>query len=110
MMKYDAGEIRELLNEYPEYPLFIYAGQGATDGDGEYTLCTVSGAEVGEFLDYEIPELKNYLITDRDEFEQRIEAIFYGTYEGDDFDRYVNQVARAFDPYWKKCILLTVDN
>lgn len=111
-----ADELRQLLIDNPGLPLVVLAGEDANSGDYSTMFCGAVRACKGEFLDcmQKIDDCRAY--TDRDDFAEDVADHLYDL-EGDDFkgtdeewDQHVAEVVAEYDPYWKDCIIVTVDN
>lgn len=52
-----------------------------------------------------------YCYTDRDEFQEDLENL-YSDFDGSDkeFEQFIENIMVEYEPYWKKCIILYVDN
>ena len=49
--------------------------------------------------------------TDRDEFEEAVaDSLADSDYTDEEFDALVKKTVAEYDPYWKPCIILNVDN
>lgn len=104
-------ELRELIIANPDLPLLVFAGQDASCADYCYTSCGSVSASVGEYLDCMQTVNDEHCYTDRDEFQEDIENNYYD-FKGSDekFDALVKAKLAEYEPYWKKCIILYVDN
>lgn len=104
-------ELRKLIIDYPDLPLLVFAGQDANCADYSYTSCGRVRASIGEYLDCMQTVNVEYCYTDRDEFQEDIENKHYD-FKGSDeeFDALVKAELDEYEPYWKKCIILYVDN
>ena len=109
--------LRKLLLENPGLPLLVFAGEEANSGDYSQMSCSSVSAEKGEFLDciQEVNDERVY--TDRDDFAEDLADHLYDTYgalewDGTDreWDEFVERHIDEYDPYWRDCIILTVDN
>lgn len=100
--------LRKLIVENPDLPLLVMAGKNANIDDGfhEYMACSSCRCSLGEFLDCEVVEdHEGTVYTDRDELSEAVEDYYY------DMDEALVELRyHAYDPYWKKCIILYVDN
>ena len=74
--------------------------------------CSVVYASLGEYLDCEQKVNDEKCYTDRDDFREDVENILCDDFEGTDeqFEAKVDEVCSEYDPYWKKCIILWVNN
>ena len=108
-----AMELRQLIIDNPDLPLVVFAGEDANNnGDYMYCACTHVSAYVGEFLDCRqtINDKKCYC--DRDDFEEDIANTLDDYFEesDEDFNKRVQQEMAEYEPYWKSCIILYVNN
>ena len=108
-------ELRKLILGNPDLPMLCFVSDDANIGD--YTYMSAScHATLGEFLDcmQEVKEDRCY--TDRDEFGEDLADCLYDNeyhdWDGTDneWDAYVEKRIAEYDPYWRKCIILYVDN
>ena len=107
-----AEELRQLIIDNPGLPLLIFAGEDANSGDWCYMSCSYVRAYVGEFLDCSqtVNDCKCYC--DRDDFEEDIQDVMCDDFEGTDeeFEQAVKDRMAEYDPYWKPCIIVNVNN
>ena len=104
-------ELRKLILENPELPLLVFAGEDANTGDYSMVHCTRVSAYIGEVLDWDTV-YSDEVITDREYFAELVTDYHASDFDGtdDEFDKYVEDKVAEYDPYWKKCIILEVDN
>ena len=104
-------ELRQLILDNPDLPLLVFAGEDCNSGDYMYMSCSNCRAYKGEVLDcsQKINEEKVYW--DRDDFEEDL-ADFYSDFKGseEDFNKLVKEKLAEYEPYWRDCIILNVDN
>ena len=92
-------------------PLLVFAGEEANSGDYPYMSCSYIKAYKGEFLDCTQTVNDCMCYTDRDEFEEAVaDSLADGDYTDEEFDALVKKTVAEYDPYWKPCIILNVDN
>lgn len=111
-----SDELRQLILDNPGVPLLVFAGDDCNSGDYSYMSCSHCSASLGEFLDcmQEVNDERVY--TDRDEFSEDLADYLYDyeyhDWDGDDneWDAHVERRTEEYGPYWKKCIILYVDN
>lgn len=105
-------KLKRLILDNPELPLLVFAGENAVAGDWFYWMnCSSVTCEIGEFLDCNQKIDPERLFTDRREFEDElIDDIWYMDESGEDFELRLEKEKRNYEPYWKPCILLYVDN
>ena len=110
---YSTTELVKLIQENPTLPLLVLAGDSANSGDYSSMSCSYCSARIGEFLDC-YPEF-NYerIYADRDDFEEDLSETLYDGNEklsDEEFDKLIKKELAEYEPYWKKCIILYVDN
>lgn len=102
-LPYDCKELRKLIIENPDLPLIVMAGEYANGGYFTYRACEKVCAILGEFLYCKKELYENKTYTDRIEFEEDL-LDCYMSYEE------VKEKLKYYEPFWKKCIILYVDN
>lgn len=108
-------QIKKLIQENPDLPVCFLANEEANIGDYNTMFCTSCYAEIGEILDC-MQEINDEIVfTDRDMFEECVsDNLSYNDdwAEASDaaFDAEVKRIIAEYEPYWKKCILITVGN
>lgn len=108
---HSADELRQLIRENPTLPLLVFAGECANSGDYSYMSCSYINAYKGEYLDCAQRVNDCMCYTDRDEFEEDLaNNLADGDYTDEEFDALVKEKVAEYDPYWKPCIILNVDN
>ena len=119
---YKTDYLKKLILENPELPLLVFAGSEACPEDWCSCACSDVRAEIGEFLDAETDFMSYYddagmCYEDRIQFEEDLadwlednERENHPGMTEDEWDAEVERRIREFDPYWKKCIILRVDN
>ncbi len=104
-------ELRKLIVEHPELPLLVFAGEECNSGDFPYTSCSIVKVEIGEVLDCSqtINDCKVYI--DRNDFRENIEDLCFD-FDGSEreFEQFIEDIVIHFNPYWKPCIILYVNN
>lgn len=107
-----AQELRQLIIDNPDLPLLVFAGEEANSG-GDYSLmsCSSVRAYIGEYLDCCQNVNDEKCFTDRDDFEEELKDKHY-EFDGSDseFETFIENILVEYEPYWKKCIILSVDN
>lgn len=103
---YDCKELRKLIIENPDLPLLVFAGEEANIGDFGYMACGKVDAILGEFLDCNHGMHENYVYTDRIDFEEYL----FDYYALELNDEEIREKLKSYEPFWKKCIILYVDN
>lgn len=108
---HSADELRQLIRENPTLPLLVFAGECANTGDYLYMSCSYIKAYKGEFLDCAQTLNDCMCYTDRYEFEEDLaNTLTDGDYTDEEFDTLMKEKVAEYDPYWKPCIILKVDN
>ena len=109
---HSAENLKQLVLDNPDLPLLVFAGGDANIGDYGYESCSYVLAEVGEFLDccQDINDERCYY--DRDDFREDLEYKFGDDFDDydEEFERFINDKLNEYEPYWKKCIIIRVDN
>lgn len=107
---HSCDHLREIILEHPELPLLVFAGEESNGGDFPFMCCGNIRAEIGEFLDCRQEVYEERAFTSKEEFQEAIEN--YSDFEGTDeeFDEYIKARMAEYEPYWKPCIILYVDN
>lgn len=116
-MLHCTDELRQLIIDNPDLPLLVFAGEDANNGDYYQMSCSRIDAYVGEYLDCCQTVEEDVCFTDRDEFEEKLtDFLADKTYCSDDefnddeLNELVQKELAEYEPYWKPCIILTVDN
>ena len=113
-----AEELRQLVIDNPGLPLLVFAGEDANcGGDYSYMSCSNVSAHGGEYLDcmQTVNDCKCYC--DRDDFEEDLNDSLYdgheemwGTATEEEWDALLKKELAEYEPYWKPCIILYVNN
>lgn len=119
---HNTDKLKELILQYPDYPIAVLAGQDANIDDcWGWMFCSSVTYSVGEILDCNHPIENPYwdtkrVYTDRDDFEEDYADWFAYNCDEEDwvgtdgFEDYVTEQVKQYDKYWKPCILIYVDN
>ena len=112
---HSAEKLRQMILDNPDLPLVVRAGEDANSGDYSLMMCSSIKCEIVDFLDCNQNYYMEYVFTDRTEFEETIADSLYldEPLEGltdKEYDELVDMITAQYEPYWKKCILVTVDN
>ena len=103
-------ELRELILQNPELPLLVFAGEDSNNGEWGYMSCSSVKAVIGEYLDCEQTVNDERCFTDRDDFQEEMEDKCDFTRTDEEFAEYIKARMAEYEPYWKPCIILYVDN
>lgn len=105
-------ELRQLIVNNPGLPLLVFAGEDANaGGDFSYVSCSYVHAYVGEYLDCSQTVNDCRCYTDRDEFQEALEnknSNFDGSEQ--EFEQFIEDLVMEYEPFWKPCIILYVNN
>lgn len=99
--------LRKLIIENPNLPLLVFAGEDAVCGEWSWTSCSSIRSEIGEYLDCQQSVYPEKVFCDRQEFEEELEDHLY---DEDLTDEEFERRLAEYEPYWKPCIILWVDN
>lgn len=105
-------ELRQLIIDHPNLPLLIFAGEEANaGGDYCYMSCSYVHAYVGEYLDCSQTVNDCYCYTDRDKFQEDVEYQ-HSDFDGSEqeFEQFIENILMEYEPFWKPCIILCVNN
>lgn len=112
---FNTDELRQMVTENPDLPLVVLAGQNANPGDEFTTLfCSSVRCFKGEFLDCMQAIKDEISYFDRNDFKEDLEEYLAdGAPEAmaeADFQELFKKELAEYEPYWKPCIILEVDN
>ena len=111
---HSTDELRQLIIDNPGIPILIFAGEDCNCGNYSYMSCSYVNASLGEFLDCNQTVNDERCYCDRDEFEEALaDSLYseeYADMPDDEWDKLVAEKVAEYDPYWKKCIIVYVDN
>lgn len=105
-------ELRQLIIDHPDLPLLIFAGEEANaGGDYSYMSCSYINSYVGEYLDCSQTVNDCRCYTDRDDFREAVKYL-HSDFDGSEleFEELVESVLKEYNPFWKPCIILRVNN
>ena len=104
-------ELRKLILENPDLPMLVFAGEDCNRGEWCYESCGDCSATIGEFLDCMQEVDSDRCFEDRDDFEDALRNE-YDDFDGSDaeFEQFIDDKMAEYEPYWKKCIILYVNN
>lgn len=114
------NELKNLIAEYPDYPIVILAGLEVANEDYYYTLCDSVSFKIGEILDCEVPYNSDFLCTNREEFAEKLGEWLWEEIEdekdpdepmmtNEEFEKILAEEISKFEPYWKKVIGIFAD-
>lgn len=104
-------KLKELIKQYPDYPIAVLAEDEANNGDYPWMYCTSISFSVGEILDCDFLDYDDATFTDRDRVQEVVEEHFYDDgLEGEELDKAVKNMLESLEPYWKKAIFIWAGN
>ena len=117
-------ELKKLIDEHPDYPIVVLAGEEASGGGYYWTFCSDISFDIGEVLDCEVPYGGIYgddsVCCDRDYFEEQMQDWLFDKLQDDgvdvqhmpdaEFDKLLKEEMEKYEPYWKKVIEIWVTN
>lgn len=114
---WDGSELRQLMREHPDYKICVLASDEANSGDYSWMYCSDIRCGIGEILDCSNPVDDEYMFTDRDYFEERLEEFLWDNMCGEDLEpteeevkeRLTQELAK-YEPFWTKVIKIYADN
>lgn len=111
---HDTDELRKLIQENPELPIVVLAGESANSGEWCWTYCCEVNCQLDEILDVETPYDSEKVFTDKTDFLEAIEEVLYYKHVDDMTPEEIEAAAkREADMYsgcWRKVIAVYVDN
>lgn len=108
---HDTAKLRQLMQENPELPVVILAGESANCGEWSWQYCYDVDCNITEILDIKTPWDGDTLFTDRDDFEQAIEDSLYGgELSIDQIEAAAKREAAMYENCWRKVIAVYADN
>lgn len=113
---YATDELRQLIIDNPGLPLMVLAGPDAFSDDYSpgWTLCNYVKASLGEVLN-STDFNDEWVITDRDELEERIRenqdfVDEHSDLSDEEFDKAVEEQVKLYEGDWVKAIIVKVNN
>lgn len=112
----DNTELKKLILENPELPLLIFATEDANSGEWstELASCRCSkGIVLDATKDCWLPR-DDRVYTDEDDLEDDMRDALddeneYKSFSDKEFDEVIAGKMKALEPYWKECIIITID-
>lgn len=108
-------ELKELIKEYPDYPIVVLVGsEVAADDDYRWWYAPELKFEIAEILDCEQDINDEKVYTDRDEFEEDLADILgdsgdYDETTDEEFDAIVKAELVKYEKYWRPVIAIYAD-
>lgn len=110
---HDASELRKLIAENPDLPIVVLAGDEANSGDYSWMYCSDVSCNIEYMLDVRTPYDREYVFTDKDDFEERVSDCLYDDNKDmpdEDYDELVRSEVAKYEPYWRKVITIYATN
>lgn len=112
----DNTELKNLILENPTLPLLVFATEDANSGEWSKELASCrceKGIVLDATKDCWLPR-DDRVYTDEDDLEEDIQDALadedeYKSLSDEEFYKVVSEKAKALEPYWKECIIITVD-
>lgn len=101
-------QLLKLIEQHPELPLLFQATEAAGG-----CVCSQIHAWIGEVLDCKQQINDEKIYTDRDELMDDLRDVVYDTDPYDDrpdsyYDKMAEQLAAEYEPFWRECIIITL--
>ena len=116
MFTKQTDELKQLINEHPDYPIVVLCSYEVCCDDCSYYWWYAPDLRfsIGEILDCEQDINDERVYTDRDEFEEDLANKLYdsGDYDeatDEEFEAIVKAELAKYEPYWKKVIQIMAD-
>lgn len=110
-MAQNTDRLKQLIAEYPDYPIVVLAGEDANNGDYGWMYCTDIRFDVGEILDTDYFDDNDHIFTDRSWLEEVIEERLYDNCDSEEeLDNAVRAELARLEPYWKQVIFIMATN
>lgn len=106
-------ELKELIKQYPDYPIVVLADETAYLDDYTYTYCSDIGFGVGRILDCEAICKDEKVYTDEDDFMEDMGDFLseeYPDLSDDELRKLIDEKIAEYDSYWKDVIIIWVGN
>ena len=113
-------KLKKLIEEHPDYPIVVLAGEDANSGDYYWMFCSDVSFNVGEILDCQAPYYDEAVCCDREYFEDKMSDWLFDKLLDDgidaqhmpdeDFDKLLQEEIKKYEPYWKKVIVIWATN
>lgn len=111
----DCTKLRQMIIDNPDLPIVFSVS--TEDYYDDYAFAYINennvSCEIGEILDCDVDWHNNIMFTDRGDFEESLENYLMLDFEIEhlsysDFEDILNYHIEKFEPFWKKCILVTI--
>ena len=106
-------ELKELIEQYPDYPIVVLAAEDAVSDDYSYTYCSDITFDIGTILDCEAICNKERVYSDKKDLIEDMRIYLEDEYEDlseEEFDKTVDNEVAKYDSYWKDVIVVYAGN
>lgn len=109
---HNTSELKKIILENPDLPIVVFAGREACNYDFNTTLCSYMQTYVGKYLDIKVEEDKeDRMYEDEDDLKDKIYEYYSDKFTDEkELNNYVDKKLNQYSHFWKKCIVLYVDN
>lgn len=117
---HDSVELRRLIAENPDLPIIVCAGEYANIGEYGYEYCGKVYCSVETILDCILPfsdrNGNDPVYDDKSDFEEDMTRWLEGEIPNiaeisdEDFGKRVKEEIAKYEPYWRKAIVISVNN
>ena len=107
-------ELKKLILENPDLPIVVMSSYEAMSDEWYWTYCSNISFRIKEYMSYDVFD-DGCVPTDRDDFEEQLRYKLGDLPEcenmsDEEFDKYLDQKYKEYEPYWKKAIFIYADN
>lgn len=106
-------ELKELIEQHPDYPIVVLAAEDAVLDDYSYTYCSDITFDIGTILDCEAVCRDEKVYVDKDDLIEDMRFYLEEVYDDvseEEFDKIVDKEVAKYDSYWKDVIIVYVGN
>ena len=106
-------ELKELIEQYPDYPIVVLAAEDAVSDDYSYTYCSDITFDIGTILDCEAVCRDEKVYVDKDDLIEDMRFYLEEVYDDvseEEFDKIVDNEVAKYDSYWKDVIVVYAGN
>ena len=106
-------ELKELIEQYPDYPIVVLAAEDAVSDDYSYTYCSDITFGIGTILDCEAVCRDEKVYVDKDDLIEDMRFYLEEVYDDvseEEFDKIVDNEVAKYDSYWKDVIVVYAGN
>lgn len=112
---HDSTELRKLMEENPDLPVIVCAGEEANGGEWAWQYCCSVSCAVTTILDTRTPyDNDDHVFDDEDEFLEAVEEVMYDNApEGkplSEIEAEAKAEAEKYAQYWRRAIIIYANN